>query len=144
MFWNRKASVPTLTNDGYSRWLRASRPPWAWFLRLSELEQEQLACIGDEFHRAKAQLVADAIATPQVHKQEDSEQQKDEELAKAMAVNLLRKIGTEARPKESPAYSFAETLAGSGNRRRAAQEQHAQEKASAQSLFGRHPDKVEP
>jgi hypothetical protein len=40
---------PDLTNAGYQRWLRAQRPPLVMFLRLSELEQEALAGMGDDY-----------------------------------------------------------------------------------------------
>ena len=45
MIWRKTATV---TNDAYKRWLRAQRPAWAWFFALTELEQGQLAIMGDE------------------------------------------------------------------------------------------------
>ena len=47
-FRRRAAAPPALTNEAYSAWLRAWQPPLQWFLSLSEIEQEQLATLGDQ------------------------------------------------------------------------------------------------
>ena len=47
--FGRRNQLPPLTNDTYARWLRAQRPPLPMFLGLSEIEQEALAGIGDDY-----------------------------------------------------------------------------------------------
>lgn len=54
-----------LSNEGYRRWLRAQRPPMVWFLGLSEIEQEQLALLGDEHAQDLAIAMGYAIQDPQ-------------------------------------------------------------------------------
>lgn len=60
MFFKKKR-VPECNNDSYVRWLRAQRPPFEWFLLLSELEQEQLATHGDEQWAAVAGAIAEEL-----------------------------------------------------------------------------------
>lgn len=47
-FRKSKTRIPELSNLAYSRWLRAVRPPFEWFLSLTEDEQETLACLGED------------------------------------------------------------------------------------------------
>lgn len=55
-----------LTDDAYRRWLRAWRPPFAWFLGLPETEQEALAQLGDGRSEDLAVAVGYAVADPQL------------------------------------------------------------------------------
>lgn len=50
--------APTLTVESYRRWLRAQRPDMRLFLGLSELEQETLAILGDEYVLGMADTAA--------------------------------------------------------------------------------------
>ena len=66
MLFRRKTppQTVTITNDAFRRWLRAHRPPWVWFLGLSELEQEQLAMLGDEHSQEVILAIGHAVADP--------------------------------------------------------------------------------
>lgn len=131
MFWKRKASV-TLTADVYARWLRALRPPWDWFLRISELEQEQLASLGDAYHQQLGELVGEALRGGPAPQQEQVDTTREEELAKQVAANLIRKLNTK------PAQATGGSMAGLGSRRVQTEEGRGSRMAS---LFGRSPDK---
>lgn len=60
-----KPIVVDLTNEAYSRWLRAGAPqPIAWFLNLHPEQQAQCAILGDEHYQDLAIAVGYAIADP--------------------------------------------------------------------------------
>lgn len=66
IFRRRRAPRPELTNDAFRRWLRAWRPPLEFFLGLSEIEQEQLAMMGDAYSQELLIGVGYAVRDPVV------------------------------------------------------------------------------
>lgn len=113
--------LPEVTNAAYGRWLRAQRPPWLWFLGLSELEQEQVALLGDLHSRDLALAIGYAVRDPQLAEAGSAAAGGDvsgeETLARQVAGNLVRRIlardsGRAAAPKA--------TMAGFGERSAAA------------------------
>lgn len=132
MFRRRTEPVPLdLTNDAYRRWLRAQRPPsdllGRSFLALSELEQEALANLGDEY----VDGVAESIA---------GEPENEEDAARRIVTEALgKRMGVE--PK-APARAPREPLSMGGitKRREAKESERAHAAASGKSLMGRAPD----
>lgn len=47
--WHKRTEIPNATPNSYQRWIEAGRPPFDWFMRLSELEQDALANIGADY-----------------------------------------------------------------------------------------------
>lgn len=47
--WPKKKPDPELTDESFTRWLRAGRPPFTWFLGQSEDNQERMAAMGDAY-----------------------------------------------------------------------------------------------
>lgn len=60
-----KEIVATVSNDSYRRWLRAHRPDFNFFFSRSELEQEQLAIIGDEYTEEMVVSLGYALNDPE-------------------------------------------------------------------------------
>ena len=130
---------PELTNDAYARWLRAQRPPLSMFLALSELEQEALAGIGDDYVAESAMAIAYAINPALVdgNKVADEPQDSESSLARRLAEGLIGRLSGQG-PKPPPLKSMpTETMAGFGDRH----VEHHQE-PHRPKLFGRDPDKV--
>ena len=115
-----------LTTEAYRRWLRALQPqPIAWFLSLSELEQEALAGLGDDY-------VADRTAGPQ----------DDVDAASELVRGLVERMGG-AQPPATQAYPPSPlSMAGATHRRQAHEGQRQQAKDAGRRLFGREPDPV--
>lgn len=63
VFWRRNNPLD-LTSDAHARWLRAGRPPYGTFLALSEMEQEALARIGDDFREDFILSIGYAVQNP--------------------------------------------------------------------------------
>lgn len=61
-----KSSLPVVTNETFSRWLRAGRPPFSWFCGLAEEEQEQLALLGDDYAQDLVIAVGYAVRDPEL------------------------------------------------------------------------------
>jgi hypothetical protein len=147
--WPFRRELPVLTNEAYSRWLRAHRPPWVWFLCLSELEQEQVALIGDLHSQELILTTAKALANPAMAEAGmaacNGDQASEETLARRVAGDLVSKILSRRSAQATPSSQFAaprESMAGLGERQqeRAVAAQAA--KGSGRKLFGRAPDKV--
>ena len=56
---------PEVTNEIYSQWLRAQRPPFEFFLGLSSLERDQLALMGEEYVQDVAIALGLAMKHPE-------------------------------------------------------------------------------
>ena len=147
MFWRRRQqATPEVSNESYTRWLRASRPPWGWFMCLSELEQEQLAIIGDEYAQDVAVSIGYAVADPQVAEtgidaargDADAEASLAKKLAEGLAMRLKSHAATNVPP---PSGRPSETFAGFGDRR--VDEEANRRKLRGARLFGRSPDSEE-
>jgi len=146
----RTPPPPELTNAGYSRWLRAQRPPLQWFLGLSALEQEALACIGDAHVEEEIEALALALANPraleagiEVRAAAAGDAAVEESLARRLAAGMASKIQeftrATAAPVVPPVTMPRETLAGFGERR---QETHTVHGANPRpKLFGMEPDR---
>lgn len=134
MFFRRKPPAPTVTvtNESFRRWLRASRPPWAWFLGLSELEQEQLAMIGDEHTQEVILAIGYAVSDPKLAEAgveaSRGKASGEETLVRRLAESFAQAIvGRESRnqsrmrdPARSPAEPPAPTFSGFGERKASA------------------------
>ncbi len=151
MFWKKTTPPPVLTNETYSRWLRAQQPPWGWFLGVSELEQEQLALLGDEYVRDIAVAIGYAVADPKGAEAGAAavagDMQGEELLAKRVANDLLQKLLRGGGQKSQPTaaeYDVLATHAGSGDRKRKAAEDQDDARRSMASLFGQKPDRGTP
>lgn len=137
MIWpfNRK---PELSPDCYLRWLRAEKPDLLQFLRLSELEQEGLATIGDLW---RAELVEQALGADLGAREaaEDDPADVEASLAQQLAAKVAGRILARGRPGagDRPPVSFS----GYGERQEVLrrQRQEAKDRAGTQ-LFGRPPD----
>jgi len=64
MFFRRKQPPQDITASAYTRWLRAGRPPFDDFLRMTEEDQEGLASIGDEHTQDVCIALATALTSP--------------------------------------------------------------------------------
>lgn len=117
LFRRRTPPTVTVTNESYRRWLRAHRPPWAWFLGLSELEQEQLAMIGDEHSQDVLLALGHAIADPAMAEAgveaSRGNARGEEALVRRIAESFATAIA--ARSPE-PSKAPAPTMAGIGRR----------------------------
>lgn len=122
------APPPALTNEAYSAWLRAWQPPLQWFLSLSEIEQEQLATLGDQRAADLAVAIGNAVHDPQMAEAGVAAFRGDaggeEVLVRRLAENFATAIASresrnQSRMRDSarsPAAPPAPTLAGLGNR----------------------------
>lgn len=54
-----------ITATAYARWLRAGRPPFDDFLRMSDVDQEGLATLGDNHHEDLCVALATALTNPE-------------------------------------------------------------------------------
>lgn len=129
MFFNRKRPEPEpeppevdLTEESYYRWLRAQRPPLPMFLEMSELEQETLARLGDNYVQDVAVAIGYAVHDPRTADEGLSAAEGDTDaeaaLAQKIALGLMQKLqGTrEAAPQATPVENAALTMAGSVSR----------------------------
>ena len=128
-----------ITNDGYARWLRAQRPPWEFFFTLSELEQEQLASIGDQQTEDVAYTVSLMINHADAYQPGRGMMGGD---AEAEASTALRAAQSMAASLSSPQQDQPTGMAGIGSRispdlqfRTEGQPKHGP------ALFGKEPDK---
>jgi hypothetical protein len=104
----QKRQLPIVTNAAYARWLRAQRPSWVWFFRLTEVEQEQLAMLGDEHAERTAVGVGYAVADPVLAEAGVQAARGDLEgevtLAKRLAADVAGRI---LRQRQAPAAASA-------------------------------------
>jgi hypothetical protein len=142
----RRDPVPTVTNDSYRRWLRAHRPPWGWFLRLSDLEQEQLALIGDEQFQDLAVAIGYAVADPRAADAGIAAAQGDtaaeETLAKQVAASLIQRLVARPAATAAPIATARESLGGFGDRRQNRLREAVAARTEGRRFFGRAPDEV--
>ena len=129
---------PELTNDGFRRWLRAHRPPLQWFLGLSEIEQETLAGIGDEYAARAALDIGYAVRDPELAEAGMAAMAGDPSgeavLAQRVAQAMASKLAQAAQPATAkPADSFA----GLGSRR---QSVILEKPERTRTFLGRSPD----
>lgn len=137
-----------LTNDSYGRWLRASRPPFSWFLSQTEDVQEQLALLGDSYATELCLSIGYAVRNPQAAEAStaavaapggatDAEVDLVQQLA---ATAVQRLLGRARTPEAAPPTPQRETMGGIGQRR---QQTIARRQADAAGRFmGRAPDAV--
>ena len=124
-FWRHK--LPEVTNEAYSRWLRAQRPPWLWFLGRTVLEQEQLAILGDAYIEGCIAAGADIGA----------ELETEETRLRQLIVNTVqgRQNGPGSPPPSAPLSM------GGVTKRQEERDQEAQAaKDKGKRFFGREPD----
>lgn len=142
----RSQPLPVVTNDSYRRWLRAQRPPWGWFLRLAEVEQEQLAIIGDEQLQDLAVAIGYAVADPRAADAgiaaSAGDTEAEESLAKQVAAGLIQRILARPAPRAAAVASPGESLGGFGDRRQNRLREAVEAKTAGRKFFGRAPDGV--
>lgn len=136
--FGKKEQTPTVevTNDSYARWLRAGRPDFFWFLGLSEINQEQLAVIGDEYIHDVVVAAGYAVRDPdlaQATVEVNSGQATGEEaMARRMMDTLIGKLIRRDAARSSAAPQRAApgpTMAGFGSRA-------SKPSSAAHQLFG--------
>lgn len=115
MFFRRTRTV-TVTNDAFARWLRAQRPPLDWFLGLAELEQEQLAMLGDQHLADAAIAFAHAVRDPELSAAGMAAARGDEDGEAVLARRLAEGVAAAMTQRQGPAPR-GETMAGIGARR---------------------------
>ena len=64
MFGRKKTA--DISEDEYRRWLRAQRPKWDWFFRRSEMEQEGMARLGDDYTQDFCVGIGYAVKDPEI------------------------------------------------------------------------------
>jgi hypothetical protein len=120
MFWNKRK--PDLTNEAYERWLRAQRPPFDWFLALSQVEQEQLAILGDAQMQDLAVALGYAIRDPEAADAGMSAMNGDTgaeaTLATKLAQGFAEKLMSMQQHAQAPQQTSARTMSGFGDRQR--------------------------
>jgi hypothetical protein len=125
-----KKRQPDLTNEGYERWLRAQRPPFEWFLRLSEVEQEQLAMLGDAHAQDFAIACGYAIRDPEAADAGMSAMQGDSNAEATLATKLAQGFASRMmqmrQPPEPAPQRPHRTMSGFGERRTADEQTSAQ------------------
>lgn len=116
--FQRKRKV-ALTNDVYSRWLRAQRPPMDLFCGLTQIEQEQLAMLGDEYVQDVCVAIGYANQHPRAAEagldQERGGSEGEAQLAAQLAKTIAAKILTQTASKratEMPMSPGRRTLFG--------------------------------
>lgn len=136
MFWRKQQ--PSLTNEAYQRWLRAQRPPLEMFLGLSEIEQEQLAMLGDEHVQDLAIALGYAVRDPEAADAGMSAMSGDVEaeatLATRLAQGFASKLMQMQRAEQTatqPVRRSKPTMSGFGDRRTS-----TEQTASEPSLWG--------
>lgn len=133
MFWSKRK--PDLTNEAYDRWLRAQRPPFDWFLALSEIEQEQLAMIGEAQMQDLVVALGYAIRDPEAADAGISALQGDSgaeaTLATKLAQGFAQKLMSMQQPAPAPHQPSPRTMSGFGDRHR-----HEENRPAEASLWG--------
>lgn len=133
---------PTPTLDAYRRWLRAQRPPFDWFLRLTELEQEAIANEGEQHHLLLIEETAARLAPADAAGAGLT--------GAAAAVQSMLDGFKNARQERTgrlsattePAPPITPSMAGFGERREQAIEDAQKKRDAGRSLGGREPDSL--
>lgn len=149
MFRKKKEQPPEVTNDAFGRWIRAFRPPFQWFMELSEDEQTQLAILGDEYAQDLTVAVGYAVKDPEMAdagismaKGGEESLQGEEVMARRIAMGVIDNIlGAAQRPTEPPPVpqGRSQSLSGVG-KENATEETTGGEERPAGSFLGRQPD----
>lgn len=147
-FFQWRRPTVDVTNEAFSQWLRAQRPPWAWFLALSELEREQLALLGDEYVRDVIVSLGYAVADPTLAEAsvelESGRGSGDAVFAQRLAEKLARRIAETRRNGGSEPHTTRsdapEGFAGFGRRRAGADTEPPEGRSPGAAFFGRPPD----
>lgn len=101
--FRKKPKKVDLSNAGYMRYLRAQgKPELGWFLGLSELEQETLARIGDEYLLYIQEMASEGPAPSGMS---------DEEAVRAATREAIDQVMARAQPPEE-----GESFAGIGKK----------------------------
>ena len=145
----RKKPKPTqvdLTNEAYSRWLRAGRPqPIPWFLNLHPEEQEQCAILGDEHNQDLAVAVGYAIADPQLADAsldaDDNPDSEDLILRRLADLAVAERAGAVAVSTEQPEFETM-TMGGVSRREKTKVNTIQKAKDDGRSFLGKAPDPV--
>ena len=124
-----------ITNEGYARWLRAQRPPWEFFFTLSELEQEQLASLGEQHIEEIGFAMSLMLTHSEAYQAGRGLSHGDPETEASAALKAARGMA-ENLSRQAPAQSSS--MAGSGSRIATDLQFHT---AGQPKLFGREPDK---
>lgn len=136
----KNESIPDMTADVYTSWLRAGKPPFQWFMELHPLQQEKLSELGVEHARDFCAGIADAILEA---RDEVAKPSGDEETAvRQLIEGFGDKLGAAAEgPISAPEKLFA-TMGGLGDRRHdeEAAEYNSEYAGRKFSVFGQKPD----
>lgn len=120
--WER---YPEMSSGAFSRWLRAQRPPWLFFLAQPEMIQEQLAHLGDEYLQ---QCMSAGLDASEAAVDEETRLQR---LATSVAQGLQN--GPQA-PEQDVTHTG---MGGLGKRREAAERRGEHPKEESKVLFGK-------
>jgi len=113
-----------LTNEAYSRWLRACRPDLVWFLSQAEDVQEQLAILGDDYVQDVCIGIGYAVSNPAAAeagtKTSAGSMDAEVDLVQQLAAAAVRKmVGAHpSAPPPPPPPRRRETMAGVFDRKR--------------------------
>lgn len=149
----RRKPPPEVSNDSYRRWLRAQRPPWLWFLEISELEQEQLAILGDEHLGDVAVAIGVASRDPDAAGDGiaatgtgEGALQAEESLLHRVAAAMVAKITAQraTAPRPAPVAEQPSTMSGIAGRRVAAEKARHDARNGGRRFLGRAPDPATP
>jgi hypothetical protein len=131
----RRTKQPTVTNEVYLRWLRAQRPPWLWFLSLSEMEQEHVAGLGDIYVQEAIAMGHDLAEAP------EAGAQTEETIARQIASVAAKAMASRAQaPPQAPPAAEPVSMGGLSERRAQADAARQEARDAGRSLFGRAPD----
>lgn len=132
--------LPALTNESYGRWLRASRPPFAWFMSQPDDVQEQLALLGDSYATELCLSIGYAVRNPQAAEASTasatSPGEAEVDLVQQLAASAVQRLM--GRSEKQAAPPSRETMGGIGERRQQAIERRRD--AVAGRFMGRAPD----
>ena len=138
---------PVLDVASYSRWLRAQRPPFVWFLERSESEQESLAIIGDDYTREVSSGIGYAVDDPELFGAVDDAAEDpdcEEVLVQRLADAAKARMMGIPEPVPMVPMEPAPTMGGMTHRRESREREVQRSKDSTRRLFGRAPDEVAP
>ena len=128
-----------LTNEAYSRWLRACRPDLVWFLSQAEDVQEQLAILGDDYVQGVCIGIGYAVANPAAAEAgtrvASGSMEAEVDLVQHLAAGAVRRLMGAAEKPAPAARAPKETMAGVFERRR-----RPQPKGQPRRFLGRQED----
>ena len=141
----------SLTSDAYRRWLRAHSPqPLSFFLGLTEIEQETLAGLGEEYDEDSFIAQAWAHRDPEAAAFGATDEDDDEvgldleaSMAQRMTANILAQTVQAAHEAPGSTPLRDPPTMGGISKRRAATERDAKTAYNeGRRLMGRAPDEV--